>query len=128
MADVREGTDLRTGAATLNGKEVVLGTAMLLIGENSRTVAQRVAAKLEEIGRSLPDGVIAHTVYDRTRLVDATIATVEKNLVEGALLVIVVLFLILGNFRAAIVDRLRHSAVDAVRHHRHGARTRSAPT
>ncbi len=102
IADVREGTDLRTGAATLNGKEVVLGTAMLLIGENSRTVAQRVAAKLMEIGRSLPDGVIAHTVYDRTRLVEATVATVEKNLVEGALLVVVVLFLTLGNFRAAI--------------------------
>jgi len=102
VADVREGTDLRDGAATLNGKEVVLSTAMLLIGENSRTVAQRVAAKLKEIARSLPDGVIAHTIYDRTRLVDATIATVETNLVEGALLVIVVLFLILGNFKAAI--------------------------
>ncbi|SHH62217.1 efflux RND transporter permease subunit [Bradyrhizobium erythrophlei] len=102
IADVREGTDLRTGAATLDGKEVVLGTAMLLIGENSRTVAQRVSAKLKEIGRSLPEGVVAHTVYDRTRLVEATIATVEKNLFEGALLVIVVLFLTLGNFRAAI--------------------------
>ena len=102
VADVREGTDLRTGAATLNGKEVVLGTAMLLIGENSRTVAQRVAAKLKEIGRSLPEGVIAHTVYDRTRLVEATIATVQKNLLEGAVLVIVVLFLMLGNFRAAV--------------------------
>ena len=102
VADVREGTDLRTGGATLNGKEVVLGTAMLLIGENSRTVAQRVAAKLREIGRSLPEGVTAHTVYDRTRLVEATVATVEKNLVEGALLVVVVLFLTLGNFRAAI--------------------------
>ena len=102
IADVSEGQDLRTGAATLNGKEVVLGTAMLLIGENSRTVAQRVAAKLVEIGRSLPDGVIAHTVYDRTRLVEATVATVETNLVEGALLVVVVLFLTLGNFRAAI--------------------------
>ena len=102
VADVREGTDLRTGAATLNGKEVVLGTAMLLIGENSRTVAQRIAAKLKEIGRSLPEGVIAHTVYDRTRLVEATIATVEKNLVEGALLVIVVLFVTLGNIKAAV--------------------------
>jgi cobalt-zinc-cadmium resistance protein CzcA len=102
VADVSEGTDLRTGAATLNGKEVVLGTAMLLIGENSRTVAQRVAAKLKEIGRSLPEGVIAHTVYDRTRLVEATIATVARNLFEGALLVVVVLFLTLGNFRAAV--------------------------
>src|ERR1700738_2025758 len=102
LADVREGRDLRTGAATLDGKEVVLGTAMLLIGENSRTVAQRVAAKLRELARSLPEGVIAHTVYDRTRLVEATIATVETNLVVGALLVIVVLFLSLGHFRAAI--------------------------
>ncbi|WP_422630987.1 efflux RND transporter permease subunit, partial [Pseudomonas hunanensis] len=79
-----------------------LGTAMLLIGENSRTVAQRIAAKLKQIGRSLPEGVIARTIYDRTYLVEATIATVEKNLVEGALLVIVILFLILGNFKAAI--------------------------
>jgi cobalt-zinc-cadmium resistance protein CzcA len=102
VADVREGTDLRTGAATLNGKEVVLGTAMLLIGENSRTVAQRVASRLKEIGRSLPEGVITHTVYDRTRLVEATIATVARNLFEGALLVIFVLFLTLGNIRAAV--------------------------
>ncbi|OJU24413.1 MAG: cation transporter [Nitrobacter sp. 62-13] len=103
VADVREGKDLRTGAATLDGKETVLGTAMLLIGENSRAVANRVAAKLGEIARSLPDGVIARTVYDRTDLVDATIRTVQKNLIEGALLVIAVLFLILGNIRAAIV-------------------------
>ena len=102
VADVREGKDLRTGAATLNGNEMVMGTAMLLIGENSRSVAQRVAAKLDQIGRSLPDGVVARVIYDRTHLVDATIATVEKNLVEGALLVIVILFLILGNFKAAI--------------------------
>ncbi|WP_438274489.1 efflux RND transporter permease subunit [Nitrobacter sp.] len=103
VADVREGKDLRTGAATLDGKETVLGTAMLLIGENSRAVANRVAARLGEIARSLPDGVIARTVYDRTDLVDATIRTVQKNLIEGALLVIAVLFLILGNIRAAIV-------------------------
>ena len=103
IAEVKEGTDLRTGAATLDGKETVIGTTMLLIGENSRTAAQRVAAKLEEIGRSLPDGVVARALYDRTKLVDATIWTVEKNLLEGALLVVVVLFLILGNFRAAFV-------------------------
>ncbi|RTM14589.1 MAG: CusA/CzcA family heavy metal efflux RND transporter [Bradyrhizobiaceae bacterium] len=103
VAEVKEGKDLRTGAATLDGKETVLGTAMLLIGENSRSVAQRVAAKLADIGKSLPEGVIARTVYDRTHLVEATVRTVEKNLVEGALLVIVVLFLILGNIRAAIV-------------------------
>jgi len=106
VADVREGKDLRTGAATLDGKEIVLGTAMLLIGENSRAVAQRVAAKLKEIGGSLPEGVVARAIYDRTHLVDATIATVEKNLLEGALLVIIILFLILGNFKAAIATAL----------------------
>ncbi|MEW6644242.1 MAG: CusA/CzcA family heavy metal efflux RND transporter [Pseudomonadota bacterium] len=103
VAEVREGSDLRTGAATLDGEETVLGTAMLLIGENSRTVARRVAAKLGDIARSLPEGVVARTVYDRTHLVEATIATVQKNLIEGAVLVIAVLFLILGNIRAAIV-------------------------
>lgn len=103
VADVREGNELRSGAASANGKETVLGTAMLLIGENSRTVAQRIAAKLREIAKTLPDGVVAKVVYDRTHLVEATVKTVEKNLVEGALLVILVLFLILGNIRAAIV-------------------------
>ncbi|WP_322515112.1 CusA/CzcA family heavy metal efflux RND transporter [Rhodopseudomonas palustris] len=106
VADVKIGTDLRTGAATLDGRETVLGTAMLLVGENSRTVSQRVSAKLDEIGKSLPEGIFAKVVYDRTRLVDATIATVEKNLVEGALLVVVILFLILGNFKAAIATAL----------------------
>jgi len=103
VAEVKRGTDLRTGAATLDGKEAVIGTTMLLIGDNSRTAAQRVAAKLDEIARSLPDGVVARALYDRTRLVEATIWTVEKNLLEGALLVVVVLFLVLGNFRAAFV-------------------------
>ncbi|MFG1423141.1 efflux RND transporter permease subunit [Roseixanthobacter liquoris] len=103
IADVREGKELRTGAATLNGEEVVLGTTMLLIGENSRTVAQRVEKRLEDISRSLPEGVIARAVYDRSHLVEATIATVEKNLVEGALFVIAVLFALLGNIRAALV-------------------------
>ena len=103
VADVQVGRELRTGAATLNGKETVLGTAMLLIGENSRSVSQKVSAKLDEISRSLPDGVVARTLYDRTKLVEATIATVEKNLLEGAILVVVILFLVLGNIRAAIV-------------------------
>ncbi|MEH2491172.1 efflux RND transporter permease subunit [Bradyrhizobium sp. AZCC 2230] len=102
VAEVTEGRDLRTGAGTVNGQEAVLGTAMLLIGENSRAVARRVDAKLQDIARSLPDGVVTRTLYDRTRLVEATIATVRTNLVEGALLVVVVLFLILGNFRAAV--------------------------
>ncbi len=103
LADVHEGTELRTGAATKDGKEVVLGTAFMLIGENSREVAQRTAAKLKEIDETLPEGVRAHAVYDRTELVDRTIKTVKKNLLEGALLVIAVLFLLLGNLRAALI-------------------------
>lgn len=103
VAAVTEGRDLRTGAATRDGEETVLGTAMLLIGENSRTVARRVAARLADIAKSLPDGVVTRTVYDRTDLVEATIRTVENNLLEGATLVVAVLFLILGNIRAALV-------------------------
>ena len=103
VASVGEGPELRTGAATQDGKEVVLGTVFMLIGENSRTVAQATAARLQEVAKSLPPGVDVHPVYDRTALVDRTIATVEKNLVEGALLVIAVLFLLLGNIRAALI-------------------------
>ncbi|RYD50776.1 MAG: CusA/CzcA family heavy metal efflux RND transporter [Sphingobacteriales bacterium] len=103
VATVQLGSPLRTGAASMDGQEVVLGTAMMLVGENSRDVSQRVATKLEEIQRSLPEGVVARAVYDRTTLVDRTIATVEKNLLEGALLVIAVLFLLLGNIRAALI-------------------------
>ncbi|MDP3745653.1 MAG: CusA/CzcA family heavy metal efflux RND transporter [Phenylobacterium sp.] len=103
LADVGLGEELRTGAATQNGREVVLGTAFMLMGENSRTVARAAAAKLEEAAKSLPPGVVATPVYDRTDLVDRTIRTVETNLLEGALLVIVVLFLLLGNLRAAII-------------------------
>jgi len=106
VADVALGSPLRTGAATQNGKEVVLGTAMMLMGENSQEVAQRVAAKLEIVNDSLPEGVHATAVYDRTSLVERTIKTVEKNLVEGALLVIVILFLLLGNLRAALITAL----------------------
>jgi len=103
VADIAIGKELRTGAATQDGKETVLGTAMMLIGENSRTVSRDVAEKLAEVQRSLPEGVTATTVYDRTTLVDKAIATVSKNLLEGALLVIVVLFLLLGNLRAALI-------------------------
>lgn len=103
IADVKLGAPLRTGAATQNGEEVVLGTAMMLIGENSREVSVRVANKLKEINLSLPKGIIAKPVYDRTKLVDRTIATVQKNLLEGALLVVVILFLLLGNIRAALI-------------------------
>ncbi|HGQ7392167.1 MULTISPECIES: CusA/CzcA family heavy metal efflux RND transporter [Burkholderiales] len=103
VADVGLGRELRTGAATDNGREVVLGTVFMLIGQNSRTVSQAVDKKMVEINRSLPEGVHAVTVYDRTVLVDKAIATVKKNLLEGAILVIVILFLFLGNIRAAII-------------------------
>ncbi|MEO6104246.1 MAG: CusA/CzcA family heavy metal efflux RND transporter, partial [Pseudoxanthomonas sp.] len=106
VAEVGEGPELRTGAATQNGEEVVLGTVFMLVGANSRDVAQAAAAKLKEANASLPAGVQATPVYDRTALVDRTIATVSKNLVEGALLVIVVLFLLLGNFRAALITAM----------------------
>ncbi len=106
VANVDLGKELRTGAATKNGEEAVLGTVFMLMGENSRTVAQRVSEKLAEINRSLPEGVTARTVYSRTSLVDRTIATVTKSLSEGAILVIVVLFLFLGNIRAALITAL----------------------
>ena len=103
VADVALGMDLRTGAATLNGEEAVIGTAIMLMGENSRTVSHRVAQKMIDVNRSLPPGVHATTIYDRTTLVDATLATVRRNLTEGAILVIVILFLLLGNLRAALI-------------------------
>ncbi len=103
VANIQLGSELRSGAATQNGKEVVLGTVFMLIGENSRQVAQAAADKLEDIKASLPEGVELTPLYNRTLLVDKTIATVEKNLAEGALLVIVVLFLLLGNWRAALI-------------------------
>ena len=103
VAQVGEGPELRTGAATQNGEEVVLGTVSMLVGSNSRSVAQAAAAKLQDANASLPEGVIATAVYNRTGLVERTMQTISKNLVEGALLVIVVLFLLLGNFRAALI-------------------------
>ena len=106
VANVKLGAPLRTGAATENGEEIVLGTAMMLMGENSRDVSYRVGEKLKEVAASLPEGVIVKPIYDRTTLVEKTIKTVEKNLAEGALLVIVILFLLLGNFRAALITAL----------------------
>lgn len=103
VAGVGDGPELRTGAATQNGREVVLGTVFMLVGENPRAVAQAAAKRLAEINRSLPAGVIATAVYDRTTLVERTIATVGRNLAEGALLVVVVLFVLLGNLRAALI-------------------------
>ena len=103
VATVSIGHDLRTGAATYNGEETVLGIVMMMMGENSRTVARGVDTKIQEIQKTLPKGVVIETVYDRTDLVERAIATVQKNLVEGAILVIVILFLFLGNFRAALI-------------------------
>ena len=103
VAEVQLGGELRSGAATQNGQEVVLGTVFMLIGENSRQVAQAAAERLQKIKASLPDGVELTPLYDRTSLVDKTIATVEKNLAEGALLVVIILFLLLGNWRAALI-------------------------
>lgn len=106
VATISLGKELRTGSASTNGNEAVVGTAMMLKGENSRVVAKAVDAKLTEINKSLPEGIKAKTVLNRTKLVDATIHTVQKNLGEGALLVIVVLFVLLGNFRAALITAL----------------------
>jgi len=106
VADVIIGKELRNGAATENGKEVVLATAHMLIGENSRVVSRAIIQKLEDINRNLPQGVVATPVYDRTVLVDRSIRTVATNLLEGAILVIAVLFLFLGNMRAAFIAAL----------------------
>ncbi len=106
VAQVTLGRELRTGSASVNGKEVVLGTALMLIGGNSRTVAAAADAKIKEINRVLPPSIRARTVLNRTQLVDATIHTVATNLAEGALLVVLVLFLLLGNFRAALVTAM----------------------
>ncbi|MFC5431129.1 efflux RND transporter permease subunit [Paraburkholderia denitrificans] len=106
IAQVDIGKELRTGAATSNGEEVVLGTVFMLMGENSRTVSKAVALKMDDVNRSLPPGVKAVPVYDRTVLVEKAVDTVKKNLLEGAVLVIVILFLFLGNMRAALITAL----------------------
>ena len=106
VADVILGEELRTGAATKNGKEVVLATVFMLVGENSRVVSQAVSARLEEAAKALPKGVVAKPLYDRTALVERTIWTVEKNLLEGAALVVIVLFVLLGNIRAALITAI----------------------
>ncbi|AWH27093.1 CusA/CzcA family heavy metal efflux RND transporter [Stenotrophomonas sp. YAU14D1_LEIMI4_1] len=103
VASVADGPELRSGAATQNGHEVVMGTVVMLVGANSREVAQAAAARLQQAQASLPAGVTVTASYDRTALVDRTIQTVARNLLEGALLVIVVLFLLLGNVRAALI-------------------------
>ncbi|MBL4575630.1 MAG: CusA/CzcA family heavy metal efflux RND transporter [Opitutaceae bacterium] len=106
MLPISEGKELRSGAATQNGREVVMSTVFMLIGENSRTVAKAVAEKLKEIKSSIPQGITVTAVYDRTSLVDKALLTVQKNLIEGALLVIIILFLFLGNIRAALLTAM----------------------
>lgn len=106
IADIALGKELRTGSATYGGNEVVLGTVMMLLGENSRTVSQRVDAKVEEIRKTLPKGVYLKTVYNRSDLVNATLSTVEHNILFGSMLVIIILFLLLGNVRAAFITAL----------------------
>lgn len=106
IGEVGIGKELRTGAATENGREVVLGTVFMLVGENSRAVAEAAATRLKDINKTLPKGVIAVPVYDRTVLVDKAINTVKKNLIEGAALVIAILFMFLGNFRAALITAM----------------------
>ncbi|HEY0943828.1 MAG TPA: CusA/CzcA family heavy metal efflux RND transporter [Opitutaceae bacterium] len=106
LAEVAIGSSVRTGSATYNGREAVLGAALMLSGENSRIVARRVAERLAELAPKLPEGVEVITVYDRTDLVDRTIATVRKNLVEGAIFVVAVLLALLGNWRAAFIVSL----------------------
>ncbi len=106
IARVKLDTDLRTGAGLVEGEEAVVGTAFMLMGENSRTVSQRVAAALEEIKRGLPQGITIKTLYDRSELVNATLLTVEHNLFTGAVLVIIVLFFLIGNLRAALITAI----------------------
>lgn len=106
VANVGIGREVRTGSASQNGTEVVIGTALMITGGNSRTVSAAVDAKMEEVRRGLPPGIAMQTVLDRTMLVDSTITTVGKNLAEGALLVILVLFVLLGNFRAALITAM----------------------
>ena len=106
IANVGYGKQLRTGTATFNGQETVLGTAFMLLGENSRTVSQSVSKALIEINKSLPDGIVAESVYNRTTLVNKTLNTVKENLFEGAVLVILILFLLLGHIKAALIVAL----------------------
>ena len=106
VAEVKLGKELRTGSATYNGNEAVLGTVMMLLGENSRSVAIRVGEKIQEIKRDLPKGITLNVVYDRSELVNATLGTVEHNLMTGAILVVIILLLLLGNIRAAIITAL----------------------
>ena len=103
VATIGLGKELRSGGATYNGKEVVTGTAMMLIGENTRNVAKAVSDRLDHIAPTLPPGISLTKVLNRTKLIDSTIGTVKTNLLEGALLVVIVLFFFLKNYRAALI-------------------------
>lgn len=103
VARVSVGGDLRTGAASRDGQETVVGSALMLVGANSRTVAQAVGDKLQEISKTMPPGVVIVPTLDRSQLVLATVTTVARNLTEGAILVVVILFALLGNWRAAVI-------------------------
>jgi len=106
VADIKLASELRTGAALVNGQESVLGIAFMLMGENSRTVSLRVAEKLEEIKKGLPQGIKIETLYDRSELVNATLETVEHNLLTGAGLVVIILLILVGNIRAALITAI----------------------
>lgn len=106
IAEVKFDKEIRTGAATVNGEESIIGTAFMLLGENSRAVAQRVSTKLDEIRKDLPPWVRLKVLYDRSNMVDATLSTVQHNLFMGAGLVILFLLLLVGNLRAALITSL----------------------
>jgi heavy metal efflux system protein len=106
VAKVVLGKELRTGSATYNGDEAVLGTVMMLLGENSRTVSTSIHDKIEEIKKTIPQNMELTTVYNRSDLVNATLGTVEHNLIMGAVLVTIILLILLGNIRAALITAL----------------------
>jgi len=106
IADVKLGRELRTGAALVNGKESLIGTVLMLLGENSRTVSLSVNEKIEEIKESIPEWVQLETIYNRSELVNKTLGTVEHNLLFGALLVVVILLLLIGNVRVAFITAM----------------------
>jgi heavy metal efflux system protein len=106
IADVSIDKELRTGAALINGEEAILGTTLMLLGENSRTVSLEVENKIKEIQTSLPDWVEMKTVYNRSDLVNKTLITVQKNLIFGACLVVLILLIIIGNFRVAMITAI----------------------
>ncbi len=119
VAEIKAGSPPRTGVSSKDGKEAVVGIALMLKGANSRMVSQAVDARMKIIREQLPPDVKVTTVYNRAELVNQTVHTVEKSLLEGGILVIFILLLLLGNLRGALIVALGNSACHAVRHHRH---------